>query len=180
MHRGNRTLLVWSALATAACSTAASYGAGQALQEPSAASVQAAAVERDIARVRQATEAFRSLDAAASAGYARSVAQCIAHAEHGAMGYHHTSESLLDDRLEVERPEILVYERKADGEYVLNGVEYIVPYSRRSRDAAPPEIMGQKLKQADGLQVWYLHVWIWKENSAGMFADWHHAVACRP
>jgi hypothetical protein len=180
MHRGNRTVLVWNALAITACSTGTSDGTGQAMQEPSAPSAYGAAVERDIARVRQATEAFRSLDAAASAGYARTVAQCVAHPEHGAMGHHHTNDALLDDRLEVQRPEILVYERMTDGEYVLNGVEYIIPYSSRSRDTAPPEIMGQKLKRADGLRLWYLHVWIWKENSAGMFADWHPAVECRP
>lgn len=168
-------LLVWSTLVVTACSAGASPdGTDQAPREQPVA-----AIERDIARVREATEAFRSLDAAASAGYARSVAQCIAHPEQGAMGYHHTNDALLDDVLEVERPEILVYERTAAGEYVLNGVEYIVPYSSRSRDAEPPEIMGQKLKRADGLQLWYLHVWIWKENTSGVFADWNPGVACR-
>jgi hypothetical protein len=148
-------------------------------EQAAGAGVYGAAVDRDIARVREATEPFRSLDAAAAAGYARSVQQCIAHPEHGAMGYHHANAALLDDRLEVERPEMLVYERAADGEYVLNGVEYIVPYSARSREAEPPTIMGQKLKRADGLQLWYLHVWIWKENGAGVFADWNAAVECR-
>src|SRR5690606_14271077 len=114
--------------------------AGMAGEPAAGASQYGAAVDRDLARVRQATEAFRSLDAAASAGYARSVRQCIAHPEQGAMGYHHANGALLDDRLEVERPEMLVYERTADGEYVLNGVEYIVPYTARPRDAEPPTI----------------------------------------
>ena len=138
-----------------------------------------AAVERAVTRVRAATKPFHSIDAAAAAGYARTVRQCIAHPEHGAMGFHHTNDALLDDELEVERPEILVYERTADGGYVLNGVEYIVPYTARSRDAEPPRIMGQELKRADGLQLWYLHVWVWKENGHGLFADWNPAVECR-
>jgi hypothetical protein len=30
-----------------------------------------------------------------------------------------------------------------------------------------------------GLPTFYtLHVWAWKENPAGTFADWHAAVSC--
>ena len=65
-----------------------------------------------------------------------------------------------------------------DGRYRLNGVEYIVPYSARPRDATPPRIMGLSLKRADRLQLWYLHAWIWQENPSGMFADWNPTVHC--
>jgi hypothetical protein len=132
-----------------------------------------------LASVRRATQAFHSIDGAVAAGYAASVTNCIAHAEHGAMGFHHTNRALLDGKLEEERPEILIYERKADGGYVLNGVEYIVPYSVLPRTAPPPMIFGQQLKHADGLQLWYLHVWIWKHNTNGVFADWNPDVSCR-
>lgn len=138
-----------------------------------------ATVDRDTARVRSATVAFRSLDAAVDAGYPRDVATCLDHPELGAMGYHHMNRALLDDSLEMERPEILLYERAPDGDYALNGVEYIVPYSARPRDATPPTIMGMDLKRADGLRLWYLHAWIWKENPAGLFADWNPNVECR-
>jgi hypothetical protein len=129
--------------------------------------------------VQHATNAFRSLDQAVAVGYVASVPNCIAHAQHGAMGFHHVNRTLLDGKLEAERPEILIYERTADGSYVLNGVEYIVPYSVLPRDAEPPTIFGQQLKRADGLELWYLHMWIWKENSNGLFADWNPAVECR-
>lgn len=134
--------------------------------------------EFGVQRVRAATAAFVSLDSAVAAGYAPTVARCIAHPEHGAMGFHHVNRALMDAQLEVERPEILVYERLADGGYVLNGVEYIVPYSRWSRDSAPPTVLGQHLKRADELQLWYLHMWVWRENPAGLFADWNPAVHC--
>lgn len=181
MRQMQRVLLVVGSAAAMACNggSVREGDGGVAGEQAAGASRYGEAVDRDIARVREATEAFRSLDAAAAAGYARSVRQCVAHPEHGAMGYHHANAALLDDRLEVERPEMLVYERAADGEYVLNGVEYIVPYTARPRDAAPPTVMGQQLKRADGLQLWYLHVWIWKENGEGVFADWNAAVECR-
>jgi hypothetical protein len=38
--------------------------------------------------------------------------------------------------------------------------------------------MGQSLKQSDPLKIWYLHMWAWRENSAGLFADWNPAVQC--
>jgi hypothetical protein len=137
-----------------------------------------AAVARDTARVRRATAAYRRLDEAVAAGYARFVTQCIQHPRHGVMGFHHVNRALMDDRVELERPEILLYSRAENGEYQLNGVEYIVPFSVRERSAEPPRVMGQALKPSDELQLWYLHVWVWKENPAGLFADWNPAVRC--
>lgn len=135
-------------------------------------------VDGDTARVRAATAAFRELGQAVAAGYAASVDRCIAHPQHGGMGFHHSNRRLMDDRLEVEKPEILVYSRSGDGEYRLEGVEYIVPYTSRPRDAEPPTVMGQQLKRSDPLQLWYLHVWIWRENPSGLFADWNPHVSC--
>jgi hypothetical protein len=94
------------------------------------------------------------------------------------MGFHHQNAALLDARLEVDRPEMLVYERLPNGTYRLNGVEYIVPYSAWPETKEPPTIMGQKLKPAPQLKIWYRHVWIWNENPSGLFADWHPQVKC--
>lgn len=134
-------------------------------------------VDKDVKKVRKATEKFRTLDKAVDAGYAAEVTQCIEHQPHGAMGFHHSKQALLDDRLEVDRPEILVYERLPDGQYRLNGVEYIVPLSAWTREE-PPTIMGQKLKRAESLGIWYLHVWVWQKNPSGLFADWNPTVKC--
>jgi hypothetical protein len=140
--------------------------------------VTAQAVDRDVETIRKATEAFKSLDAAVAAGYARDVTHCIDNPPHGAMGYHHLNRSLLDDRIELERPEMLVYERLPGGEYRLNGVEYIVPFSAVPETAEPPVVMGQKLKPEPTLAIWYLHVWVWTENPSGLFADWNPRVKC--
>jgi hypothetical protein len=135
-------------------------------------------LEQQVARIRAATEAFKSLDEAVAAGYARDVAHCMAKPPEGGMGYHHQNRSLLDDRIELERPEILVYERLPDGDYRLNGVEYIVPFSVWPRDREPPTVMGRDLKPAPSLGLWYLHVWVWLENPSGLFADWNPRVRC--
>ncbi|HST60551.1 MAG TPA: hypothetical protein VLK84_17760 [Longimicrobium sp.] len=137
-----------------------------------------ASVDSDTARVRRATAAYRQLDAAVADGYARSVTQCIQHPRHGVMGYHHGNRALMDARIELEKPEILVYSRTPSGESVLNGVEYVVPFTSLPRTATPPRVMGQALKPSDELQLWYLHVWIWRENPSGLFADWNPSLRC--
>lgn len=129
-------------------------------------------------RLRAATRAFQTLDSAVAAGYAREVPACLVHEHHGAMGYHHVNQRYLDATAEVERPEILLYERLPDSTYRLNGVEYIVPYRAWPRDSAAPTVLGQTMKREDNLNFWYLHVWAWTANADGLFADFHPGVAC--
>ncbi len=185
MRYTNRVLIAFGAAALTACSGAGtSRGASLAGDStvstaPGSAATESATVARDTAAVRRATAGFHALEAAVAAGYPRSVANCLSQPTLGGMGYHHMDRTLLDDRLEVERPEILLYSRTRDGEYVFNGVEYIVPYSARSRDATPPTVMGQALKRSDALELWYLHAWVWTPNPAGLFADWNPRVVCR-
>jgi hypothetical protein len=133
---------------------------------------------RDSARLRAATAAFRSLDSAVAAGYPGDQPVCLANPTQGGMGYHHINEKLLDDSIEIERPEILVYGRTKNGDYVLNGVEYYVPYSAHPRELPAPTVMGQKLKAFDRGKFWYRHVWIWLENPKGLFEDWNPKVTC--
>jgi len=135
-------------------------------------------IQGDITRVQEATRSFSSLDKAVAAGYDRNGGGCVQNQPQGAMGFHHYNHSLLDAKIEVERPEILVYERLANGEYRLNGVEYVVPFSAWPETSEAPTVMGQKLKRARKLGIWYLHVWIWLENPSGLFADWNPRVKC--
>jgi hypothetical protein len=132
----------------------------------------------DVERLRAATRPFLELDAAVAAGYPREVADCLVHEHHGAMGYHHVNRAYVDGKAEIERPEILLYEKQADGKHRLNGVEFIVPYRFWPRDSVPPVIMGQKMKHEDNLKFWYVHVWAWNRNPDGVFADFHPGVTC--
>lgn len=137
-------------------------------------------VRDGLTRARAATASFTSLDSAVAAGYVRDVAQCIAHPQHGAMGYHHINRAYVDARIEVERPEFLLYERRADGGYALTAVEYIIPFRLWPRDSVPPTVFGLDLKREEDLRLWYLHMWAWTENAAGLFADWNPAIRCPP
>ena len=120
-------LTVIAATLLAACGGGHHHADAAASLAPVAGDSLPPAVAEALARARAATARFESLDAAVAAGYQRDAGRCLANEPLGTMGFHHPNGALYDDRLDVERPEILVYERLPDGRYRLNGVEYIVP-----------------------------------------------------
>src|SRR5579871_2755068 len=134
------------------------------------------AVDRDIMTIRGATAKFKTTEAAEAAGY-KQVTGCVEDQPAGAMGYHFQNNALLDTTLDLEHPEVLVYEKLPDGTFQLNGVEFLVPISAW-KSSEPPRIMGQALKKADSLGIWCLHVWAWKPSPSGLFADWNPDVKC--
>ena len=135
-----------------------------------------ASIDRDIETLRAATERFKVASTAIAEGYIAED-RCIEHQPHGAMGYHFNNGALKDAILDVQKPEVLVYEKLPDGTFKLNGVEFIVPITAWTK-TEPPKIMGQELKRADSLGIWYLHVWNWTYSPSGLFADWNPRVKC--
>jgi hypothetical protein len=134
------------------------------------------AVDRDIMTIRNATVQFKTTEAAQAAGY-KQVTGCVQHQPAGAMGYHFQNNSLLDATLDLEHPEVLVYEKMPDGTFQLNGVEFLVPISAW-KSPEPPRIMGQDLTKVDSIGFWFLHVWTWKPDPSGLFAPWNPDVKC--
>ena len=134
------------------------------------------AVDRDIVKIRAATARYKKTEAAEAAGYKR-VTNCVEHQPAGAMGYHFQNNTLLDTTLDPEHPEVLVYEKMPDGTFQLNGVEFLVPISAW-KSTEPPRILGQALKKADPIGLWFLHVWTWKPSPRGLFAPWNPDVKC--
>ena len=133
-------------------------------------------VDRGVEKIREATARFQTSQAAEAAGY-KLATGCVQHQPAGAMGYHFNNEALFDATLDVEHPEVLVYEKRPDGAFQLNGVEFYVPASAW-KSTEPPRIMGQDLKTAPGLGFWFLHVWVWKRSPSGLFSVWNPDVKC--
>ena len=135
--------------------------------------------------VREATERFRDVKVAEGEGYALAFG-CVSGGDYGAMGLHYVNFPLvLDGALDPTRPEIVIYEPLPNGRLQLVGADYLVPASDwHSKNPAPPELMGQLLHLFEspnrfGLPTFYtLHVWAWKENPTGTFANWHAKVTC--
>lgn len=136
------------------------------------------------ATVRAATERYKDVEAAKAAGYAL-LHGCVSGPQEGAMGVHFANGNLVaDGALDPNRPEALLYEVR-NGQYELVGVEYVVLADAwDARNEAPPVLMGQLFNYVSapnryGLPPFYeLHVWAWRTNPRGTFADWNPAVSC--
>jgi len=138
-----------------------------------------AAVTKDLATLRRVTAPFQRFDSASNAGWSAPITDCMTDPNGaGGMGFHYGNVGLIDGVAKVDEPELLLYEPEQNGRKRLVAVEYIIPYDFHSRDAAPPELFGQKFLQNDTFKLWGLHAWVWKENPSGMFASWNPNVTC--
>jgi hypothetical protein len=135
-------------------------------------------VRRDVETLRAATNKFHELTAAEAAGYPTKMPACIADSTMGGMGHHLIDRKAFDDKLEIEHPEMLIYAPNGEGKVELVAVEYVVPYRAVAATEKPPRLFGQELKRYDQFNYWSLHVWAWRRNAAGLFADWNPAVKC--
>jgi hypothetical protein len=137
-------------------------------------------LRKDLATLRRVTAPFHSFKKAVAAGWSAQITPCMTDpAGAGGMGFHYGNTALFDATVRVEEPELLLYEPQRNGRLRLVAVEYIIPYTARSRSATPPVLFGQEFKQNDTFQLWGLHVWVWKDNPSGLFANWNPRVTCR-
>jgi hypothetical protein len=124
----------------------------------------------------------------------------------GAMGIHYANGARLgitqteplvsgnDGVVDPEKPEIMIYEPQADGGMKLVAVEYLVFEAawKAAGNTNPPTLFGQEFvymkdnpatspHEAHGFEPHYeLHVWLYRDNPAGMFAEFNPSVACLP
>jgi hypothetical protein len=173
-------LLVLVALVTA-CSDSAVTTAR--IRPPKAVDNAVAAVgpsvSQDLATLRSVTAAFHDFHVAARSGWSAQITPCMVDpAGAGGMGFHYGNTALIDGSVQVDKPQLLLYEPEKNGDLRLVAVEYIVPYVFHSRESEPPVLFGQAFQRNDVFQLWGLHAWVWKENPSGMFANWNPAVNC--
>ena len=137
-----------------------------------------ASVRQDVEKLRAATDKYHDMAAATAAGYPSKVPACISDSTMGGMGHHYIDRTLFDEKLEIERPEMLIYAPSSDGKLELVAVEYAVPFRAVPKTEKPPRLFGQGLKPYDQFNYWAIHVWAWRRNAAGLFADWNPAIKC--
>jgi len=131
---------------------------------------------QELATLRGLTDPFKSFEAGKAAGYNAPFMGCFAN-DSGAMGIHYQNTSIdLTDTPSVSKPPFLMYEPQQDGSMKLVGVEYVK--AAPSTDPAPM-LFEQPFTYNTGLQVWALHVWMWKSNPTGLYANWNPTVSCR-
>ena len=158
----------------------------------------------DVQAVKAATARYHTFDQAKQAGYSIQGEPCVSAPPPpeltGAMGIHAVNADLAQDpAIDPLHPEFLLYLPTSDG-LELVGVEYFTVALANTEsgprpwfEATPPPlgfatsapaVLGHQL---DGpmpghnpTMPWHydLHVWLWADNPAGMFAPFNPSLAC--
>jgi hypothetical protein len=127
-------------------------------------------------KVRIANDRFKDVAVAVAEGYAP--IPCASGVDGGAMGVHYVNATYLKEEVpDIRRPQAVMYEPAADGRMVLVAVEYITFKGPASLEGQLFNFTGAPNRY--GLDPFYeLHVWAWKPNSRGTFADMNLNVTC--
>ncbi|MER9165275.1 hypothetical protein [Mesorhizobium sp. M0239] len=127
-------------------------------------------------KVRAANSRFLDVKAATSEGYAP--IPCASGITGGAMGIHYVNGGYLkDDKIDIARPEAVMYEPMADGTLQLVAVEYITSKGPASLDGQLFNFNSAPNRYGLG-EFYELHVWAWRGNPTGTFADMNPKVSC--
>ncbi|MBA2770306.1 MAG: hypothetical protein H0U35_14500 [Sporichthyaceae bacterium] len=138
---------------------------------------------KDVAAARQATAQFHAVQGALEAGF-QADPYC-AESPAGGMGYHYFNGEKFGST-DPRSPAVLLCAPDSGGGVRLAGVEYVVPDADQdlSTDGDRPSMFGVQFDgpmpgHFAGMPVHYdLHVWLWKHNPAGMFAEWNPGLSC--
>ena len=128
-------------------------------------------------KVRAVNARFADVNAATAEGYAP--IPCVSGIDGGAMGIHYVNGKLVDDdgAIDIAKPEAVMYEPQADGTMQLVAVEYISLKGPANLDGHLFSFTNSPNRY--GLPPFYeLHVWAWRDNPAGTFADMNPDVSC--
>jgi len=139
--------------------------------------------------VRDATARFRNVTDPSEVGDPYTLLfGCVSGGDFGAMGLHFVRGDILHDGdVNMNEPEILLFEPTRNGKISLTGADFIVfkaEWDAKHKDEGPPSLDGQLFHLFDspnrfGLDPFYtLHVWAWKDNPNGTFTNWNPNVSC--
>jgi hypothetical protein len=138
-----------------------------------------AEAERAIATLRRATARYHNLNAALEDGFVFLHGCEVRPGEGGVGALYVHFDRLLDGVLDPGLPDALVYEPARNGREKpkLVAAELAIPYALWSGDD-PPTFLGAEFQREDEFAVYGLHIWIWRHNPEGMFAEGNPRVSC--
>jgi hypothetical protein len=127
-------------------------------------------------KVRAFNKRFEDVKVAVAEGYAP--IPCASGIDGGAMGVHYVNAEYLKDEIpDIKRPQAVMYEPLPTGKMELVAVEYITLKGPTSLDGQLFSFTSSPNRY--GLGPFYqLHVWAWKSNPRGAFADMNPNVTC--
>jgi hypothetical protein len=129
-----------------------------------------------LATLRRATARYHDLNAATDDGFVF-LHGCESRPDEGPVGAVYVHPGRLDGIIDPREPEALIYEPGENGSARLVGVELAIPYVAWTQ-AQPPEFLGASFQPEDEFGVWGLHIWLWRQNPEGLFAESNPRVSC--
>lgn len=140
-----------------------------------------------VSQVVTAVSQYRDIRVAERDGYVKGT-ECVSGESQGAMGVHYVRADLLGDgKVDVAHPEALVYEPDHRGHLRLVAAEYITfaeAWHGVNGEAATPSLVGQAFHFINAPNryalpaLYELHVWAFKPNRNGTFANYNPTVSC--
>lgn len=129
-----------------------------------------------VEHVRKANDRFKDVKVAIAEGYAP--IPCASSPTGGAMGIHYVNGALLKSgTVDVAHPQAIMYEPQADGKMDLVAVEYIAFKGPAALEGHLFNFVSEPNRY--GLDKFYeMHVWAWRPNATGSFADNNPKVSC--
>jgi hypothetical protein len=147
----------------------------------------------ELAKVRAALDKYQDPIVAVHDGYFSTLG-CVEYPVAGApgevpypvggMGVHFFNVGLIGTEIDPMKPQVLVYEPRGD-KLVLVAAEWFVPLATGVKER--PKLFGKPFDGPmeghhplmPGTMTHYdLHVWLWKDNPAGMFSPTNPSVKC--
>lgn len=147
-----------------------------------------AELNRDLGTLRNAIARFHNFDYATSHDGGYTVlfdGKCFEQEGAGAMGLHQANIGLVDEIVDMEHPEAIMYEPGPNGTRVLVGVEYVVDPGKwdaqfEDKENIPmPTLFGREYSHNKVYNLYTLHVWTHKKNPVDTFEGWNPTVSCK-
>jgi hypothetical protein len=130
---------------------------------------------QQLAEARAATAKYHNLDNALADGFINT-RNCVQHPQLGAMGIHFVRPDRIGNpSVNVSEPEAIIYIPDKQGKLHLVAFEYIVP---APLTPTVPSLFGQTFHFNPARNEYALHVWAWRHNPSGMFADFNPELSC--
>lgn len=129
---------------------------------------------RELQQARAATAKYQNIENAFADSYDNVPVVVLPN-----MGYHFLKAGLVSPVFDVRKPAILVYNKKANGNFELVAVEYAVPMNSLPLHVAPEGFTGNDdVWNENTLNTgwWTLHAWVWKNNPDGVFNPMNPSV----
>ena len=143
------------------------------------ASTSPSLTDETVATLKSATIRYQDLAAAKADGFVF-LHGCEVREDGGPVGTVYVNMGRLADGLiDPASPDGLIYapDTGNPNHPRLVAVELAIPYTLWTA-TAPPKFLDASFQREDEFGVFGLHVWVWKENPKGLFAESNHNVSC--